>query len=133
MGKVGLTVDPGEYPVSLQSVTAKTKPNGDDSITFKSTIRDEDSQFNGMPLFRTFTIKNDPDADNAGVLYYMQQAFLAFGADEEAVTSNAFDPEQCAKSEGLIGARALATVTHRPNDKDPAKPFLSVEFKQSDF
>lgn len=127
MKGVGELIGEGNYPVTLTKVSTKKNAKGNDVITIQATIRGSDTTFEGRPLFRNFTIKNEPDADNSGTLFYLQQAFLAFEADEEDVTSDKFDPEKVGKS--LYGNRAEATVSHRVNTEDPEKKYLDVQFR----
>lgn len=128
MRGIGQIVAEGTYPVTLTKVSTKKTANGSDMIQMQATIRESGTDFDGRVLFRNFVLSNDPDKDISGILFYMQQAFLAFGADEEDVTSDSFDPEKVGKS--LYGNRAEAVVTHNVDPKDADKKYANVQFQE---
>lgn len=132
MKNVGTVIDEGDYIVTLTRVSAKTNAKGNDVITLGTTIsRENNSEFDGRQLPVFFTINNDPDADNYMTLERMQNAFVAFGADEDEVVSESFDPEKIGKP--LYGTKALAHVAHQPNTNDPSKaPYLRVNLEAYD-
>lgn len=130
MKGVGQLVGEGTYPVSLTKVTEKKTQAGDDMVTFQATISGSGTEWDGRSVFRNFVIKSDPDADISGVLFYLQQTLLAFGADEEDVTADEVDPVKIGKK--LIGNRAQSTITHRVDDNDPSKKYLQVQFVEPD-
>lgn len=131
MKGVGELVAEGTYPVVLTRASEKKTQAGNDMVTLIATIKDSDTDFDGRTLARNFVINNATDADNSGTLYYMQQAFLAFGADEEDVTSENFNPVEVAKS--LYGSSAEAVVTHNIDKNDPEKKYVNAVFQEPSF
>lgn len=128
---VGQLVGEGTYPVTLTKASEKRTAKGADMVTLQATIRDSDTEWDGRPVFRNFVFGNEPDSDNSGSLYYLQQALLAFGADEEDVSKDKVDPVKLAAS--LYGNRAKATVTHNIDANNPEKKYANVQFLPDDF
>lgn len=133
MKGIGQVIDEGTYPVILDKVTEKKTAKNDDMITFRVTIKGSDSDFEGRPLFRNFVIPTATKAgeDISASLYYLQRAFMVFGADEDDVTSEEFNPVALGPS--LAGTRAKAVVKHNPNEDPDKPPYLNIEFQEDDF
>lgn len=130
MKNVGQIVAEGTYPVVLTKATEKSVAKGD-VVTLIATIKDSDTDWDGKPVFRSFFISNDEDADNGTTLYYLQQTLLAFGADEDDVTSDTLNPVELAKE--LYGNSATATVTHTTDKNNPEKKYANASFSSNDF
>ena len=129
---VGKIVDEGTYRVTLTKASEKKTAKGDDMVTLQATIRDDDAgEWDGRPLFRNFIFGTKPDADNSGSMFYLQQALLAFGADEEDVTSDT-DVDVLELAKGLYGNHAIAEVAHNYDKNDPNKKYANVKFVADD-
>lgn len=131
MRGVGQRVAEGEYPVVLTEAYEKaaTGNRDGDLVTVKATIKGSDSDWEGRILFKTFFIGKG--MDNSGTLYHLQKTLMAFGADDEEVTSPTMDPVKVARS--LYGNRAKATVVHNCDKEDMSKVYVNADFAPDDF
>lgn len=131
MRNVGKPVSEGTYNVMLTKVEAKKTAKGDDQLVLTATIKDEDSEWNGRPLIRRFVLPTvtDPTKDVSGILFYMQQALIAFGADEDELADEEVDVAEIGSQ--LIGNEATAEVTHQENERNPNQPFVNANFVPS--
>lgn len=129
MKNVGKPVSEGTYDVALTKVVANKNQKGEDQLILTANIDDSSSSWHGRPLTRRFVISNDPEKDNSGVIFYMNQALIAFGADEDDLDADEVDVVEVATS--LIGNKAVAEVKHTENPKDPEKPYVNANFSPS--
>lgn len=127
---VGKIVEVGTYPVVLTKATEKKTAKGSDMVTLQATIKGSGTEWDGRPLFRNFIFSNDPGADNSGTLFYLQQALLAFDADEDDVAEDGVNVVEFAKT--LYGNSAQAEVTHNVDANDPSKIYPNVKFIPAD-
>lgn len=141
----GLKLMPeGVYRVTLEKATDSVTSTKKDMITLVGLVTevidvnhdevDDPSKLLGRRLRRNFVFDNKPDADNGTVIYYLQKALIAFGADEDDVTEDGVDPVKdiimC--EDGIRGNTALARVTHRPDSRNPEVTQADVEFMPED-
>lgn len=130
MQSVGKLVDAGTYPVVFTKAMEKKIAQKGDLVMLLATIKDSGTEFDGRSLMCSHLITGKAeDDDNA--LFYMQKNLTAFGAEEDDVTSETFDPVKFANSE-LVGAKAIAEVVHNRDKNDPEKIYVNTTFKPSD-
>ena len=125
---IGKPVDEGTYEVRLTKVEANNTQKGDPQLILTAAIDEQDNLFHGRSLIRRFVIPSitDPEKDISGILYYMREALMAFGADEDEVSDDNVDALEVGQR--LIGNKAVAEVKHQQNDKNPDKPYVNANF-----
>lgn len=130
MSSVGKNVDQGTYPVVFTKAMEKKIANKGDLVMLLATIKDSGTEFDGRSLMCSHLITGKAEEDE-NPLFYMQKNLAAFGADEDDLTDEAFNPVTYA-NENLVGSKALAEVVHNRDKTDPEKIYVNTTFKPSD-
>lgn len=130
MQSVGKNVDPGTYPVVFTKAMEKKIAQKGDLVMLLATIKDSGTEFDGRSLMCSHLIKGNAEEDDT-TLFYLQKNLLAFGAEEDDVTDEKFNPVTFA-NENLVGAKALAEVVWNHDKTDAEKIYVNTTFKPSD-
>lgn len=116
--------DEGVYLVTLEKATDKKSQTGKEGVLLQSIVsevRDGPDSMEGRKIFTGFWFDPKADADNSTTIYFLQQALLSFGADEEDVTRDGVDPvkDVVMNEDGIKGNTAIVRVTHKPDNRNP--------------